>query len=62
MSFVTPKPAAAFSAFAIDEIESKCSTSAAQPLPDEFAARLADDVADEEDLHAGRSVPVMEMR
>ena len=52
MSFVMPKPAAAFSALAITRSTPWCSTSAAQPLAHQLAAGAADDVADEQDVHA----------
>ena len=53
MSRVMPKPAAAFSALAITKSMSSPHQHGAKALAQKLSTRAADDVADEEQLHAG---------
>ena len=53
MSLVTPKPAAAFSALAIVEIDAVMFDERAKALAYQLASGAPDDVSDEQDVHAG---------
>ena len=62
MSGVMPNPAAAFSPFAMTQIDAVLRDERRQPASHEFASRLADDVADEEQAGHPRSTAILKTR